>query len=100
MFEITKTGGFDRFEISIDETDWRRERLDWSPEKQRELGVLARAFETPIRTMCLSGHRKFPFGSHDPEVREKSMEIMEKAIRFSVNAGISLILRDLVFIRI
>lgn len=74
MFEITKTGGFDRFEISIDETDWRRERLDWSPEKQRELGVLARAFETPIRTMCLSGHRKFPFGSHDPEVREKSME--------------------------
>lgn len=91
MFEITKTGGFDRFEISIDETDWRRERLDWSPEKQRELGVLARAFETPIRTMCLSGHRKFPFGSHDPEVREKSMEIMEKAIRFSVNAGISII---------
>ncbi|MBR3366999.1 MAG: L-ribulose-5-phosphate 3-epimerase [Lachnospiraceae bacterium] len=91
MFEITREGGFDRLEISIDETDWRRERLDWSAEQQRELAVLSRAAGTPIRTMCLSGHRKFPMGSHDPEIRAKSMEIMEKAIRFSVNAGIALI---------
>ena len=91
MFEITRECGFDRLEISIDETDWRLARLDWAPEKQRELGVLARAAETPIRTMCLSGHRKYPFGSHDPEIRKRSMEIMRKAIEFSVNAGIALI---------
>ena len=30
MFEITKEGGFDRLEISIDETDWQRARLDLS----------------------------------------------------------------------
>ena len=58
MFEITRDCGFDRLEISVDETDWRLERLDWSAEKQRELGVLSRAAEVPIRTMCLSGHRK------------------------------------------
>jgi hypothetical protein len=91
MFDITREGGFDRLEISIDETDWRLARLDWSPEKQRELAVLARAAGTPIRTMCLSGHRKYPLGSHDPEIRRRSMEIMRKAIEFSVNAGISLI---------
>ena len=91
MFDITREGGFDRLEISIDETDWRLARLDWSPEKQRELAVLARAAGTPIRTMCLSGHRKYPLGSHDPEIRKRSMEIMRKAIEFSVNAGISLI---------
>lgn len=91
MFDIAKSCGFDRLEISIDETDWRRERLDWSYEQQRELGVLSRAMETPIRTMCLSGHRKFPFGSHDAAVRAQSMEIMRKAIEFSVNAGISII---------
>ena len=45
----------------------------------------------PIRTMCLSGHRRYPLGSHDPEIRRRSMEIMRKAIEFSVNAGISLI---------
>ena len=76
MFDITRECGFDRLEISVDETDWRLERLDWSAEKQRELGILARAAGTPIRTMCLSGHRKYPLGSHDPAVRERSMEIM------------------------
>ena len=73
MFDITREGGFDRLEISIDETDWRLARLDWSPEKQRELAVLSRAADTPIRTMCLSGHRKYPLGSHDPEIRKRSM---------------------------
>lgn len=91
MFEITRECGFDRLEISIDETDWRQARLDWAPEKQRELGILSRAAGTPIRTMCLSGHRKWPFGSHDAETRKHSMEIMRKAIEFCVNAGISII---------
>ena len=91
MFRITKECGFDRFEISIDETDVRLSRLDMTPEEQSALGALARRMGTPIRTMCLSGHRKYPFGSHDPEVRKKSMEIMRKAVDLSVNAGISII---------
>ncbi|MGN1383085.1 MAG: L-ribulose-5-phosphate 3-epimerase [Eubacterium sp.] len=91
MFQITRDGGFDRLEISIDESSWRQERLDWAPEKIRELGLLSRAADTPIRTMCLSGHRKWPLGSHDESTRTRSMEIMRKAIEFSVNAGISII---------
>lgn len=91
MFEITRQCGFDRLEISIDESDWRQERLDWPVEKVRELGILSRAAGTPIRTMCLSGHRKWPLGSHDPETRKRSMEIMRKAIEFSAEAGISII---------
>lgn len=91
MFEITSDCGFDRLEISIDETDWRQARLDWPVEKQRELGILSRAAGTPIRTMCLSGHRKWPFGSHDEATRERSHEIMRKAIEFCVNANIAII---------
>ena len=91
MFRITKECGFDRFEISIDETDTRLSRLDMSPEEQSALGELARKCGTPIRTMCLSGHRKYPFGSHDAETRRRSMEIMYKAVDFCVNAGISII---------
>ena len=34
----------------------------------------------PIRTMCLSGHRKYPLGSSQPEVSGRGMEIMEKAL--------------------
>ena len=91
MFDITEKYGFDRLEISIDETDWRLARLEWAPEKQRELGALSRAAGVPIRTMCLSGHRKYPFGSRDDSVRARSMDIMRKAIEFCVNANISII---------
>ena len=91
MLDITRECGFDRLEISVDETDWRLERLEWPAEKQRELAVLARAADVPIRTMCLSGHRKYPFGAHDETIRRRSVDIMEKAIRFCVNAGISVI---------
>ena len=91
MFRIARDNGFDRLEISVDETDWRLERLEWDPARQRELGMISRAMGTPLLTMCLSGHRKYPFGSHDAEIRKRSMDIMEKAIRFADNAGISII---------
>ena len=45
----------------------------------------------PIRSMCLSGHRKYPFGSADPAVRERSMQIMEKAIQLADDLGIRII---------
>ncbi len=91
MFEITKECGFDRLEISIDETDARLSRLDLPAEEVRALGALSRQYNVPIRTMCLSGHRKYPFGSHDADIRKRSMEIMRKAVDFSENAGISVI---------
>ena len=91
MLSITKACGFDRLEISIDETDARLSRLDWPASKQRELGQLSRMMDVPIQTMCLSGHRKYPFGAHDPSVRTRSLDIMKKAIEFSYNAGISII---------
>ncbi len=43
MFAIAKQCGFDRLEISVDETDWRQERLEWDSSRQRELGALSRA---------------------------------------------------------
>jgi L-ribulose-5-phosphate 3-epimerase len=50
----------------------------------KEVGV-------PIRSMCLSGHRKYPFGASDPKVRERSMEIMEKAIELADDLGVRII---------
>lgn len=89
--EAAKRAGYDFLEISIDETDGRLSRLDWT---EAELGDLMRAVrETglPIRTMCLSGHRKYPLGSRDPEVRARGMEIFEKAVRLSDALGIRII---------
>ena len=89
--EAAKTAGFDFVEISIDETEEKLKRLDMSRAERMEMVNLMKIVEMPIRTMCLSGHRKYPFGSHDPSVREKSMEIMEKAIQLADDLGIRII---------
>ena len=86
-----KSLGFDFVEISIDESDDRLARLDWSRQQIEELRRLCYAADVPIRSMCLSAHRRFPFGSADPSIRERAYEIMEKAIDFSSALGIRVI---------
>lgn len=89
--EAAKSLGFDFVEISIDEADSRIGRLYWDAEKKR---LLRRAIEDTgigLQTMCLSAHRRFPFGSADPTLREKAREIMERAIVFAHEFGIRVI---------
>lgn len=83
--------GFDYVEISIDETDDRLSRLDWSREEKKNLLNTVWDSGVDIRSVCLSGHRRFPFGSADPSVRGKAHEIMEKAIYFAAELGIRVI---------
>jgi hexulose-6-phosphate isomerase len=83
--------GFDYMEISIDETDERINRLYWNKEKKKELLDISISHELPVKSMCLSAHRRFPFGSSQPEIREKAYEIMELAIEFADQLGINVI---------
>lgn len=83
--------GFDALEISIDESDGRLARLDWDKAARKQLAALTRDTGVHINTMCLSGHRKYPMGSADADLRRRSMEIMEKAIEFSYDLGIRII---------
>lgn len=89
--EAAKTAGFDFVEISIDETDAKLSRLDMPEEERLELIHTMREVGVSIRTMCLSGHRKYPLGSSDPAVRQRSLEIMEKAIQLADDLGIRII---------
>ncbi len=86
-----KKAGYDFIEISIDETDEKLKRLDMSKEERMGLVSLMQTLEMPIRTMCLSGHRKYPLGSNDPEIRQRSMEIMEKALQLADDLGVRII---------
>lgn len=86
-----KECGFDTVEISIDETDEKLSRLDLSKEERKDLVELMFKSGVPIRTMCLSGHRKYPLGSLDEATRQKGMEIMRKAIDFADDLGIRII---------
>ena len=86
-----KEAGYDFVEISIDETDEKLARLDMSREERTELVDLMAEIGVPIRTMCLSGHRKYPLGSNDPATCARGMEIMEKAITLAEDLGVRII---------
>lgn len=80
--------GFHHVEISVDETDQRLARLDWGLEERKEFVRTVLDSPLTVPTMCLSGHRRFPLGSHDPAIRAKGLEIMEKAIKFCADTGV------------
>lgn len=88
---LTKEAGFDYLEMSIDETDAKLARLDYSEEERK--AIVEAMWKTGVRinSICLSGHRKYPFGSHDKETQKHSLEIMEKAIDLASDLGVRLI---------
>jgi L-ribulose-5-phosphate 3-epimerase/hexulose-6-phosphate isomerase len=83
--------GYDFVEISIDESDERLSRLDWSATERNALRQSIANSGVRIMTMCLSGHRKYPLGSHTPEIRHKSLEILFKAIDFAGDIGLRVV---------
>lgn len=85
---LAKACGFDFVEMSIDESDERLARLSWS--KEQRLALVNATLETGITvpSMCLSGHRRFPFGSHDEATRQQAYTIMEQAIQLAKDVGI------------
>ena len=88
---LAKEAGYDFIELSIDETEEKLKRLTMSKVERAKLVGLMEKIGIPIRTMCLSGHRKYPMGSHSEEIRRRSMEIMEQAIQLAEDLGIRII---------
>ena len=89
--DVARRLGFDFMEISIDESDERLARLDWSKAEKGQLRQVIEGSNIPLLSMCFSGHRKYPLGSRDPQVRRKSLELMDKAVNFAADLGIRVI---------
>ena len=83
--------GFEYVEISIDETDERIGRLYWDKAQRMDLLMTCKNQNMPLRSMCLSTHRRFPFGSSDNKLRDKAYELMQLAIVFAEDLGIHVI---------
>ena len=86
--QAAKNAGFDYVEMSIDETDDKLARLDYTDGQIDEIIAAMRAVNLSFRSICLSGHRKYPFGSHDKNTQVRSMEIMQKAVTLAARLGI------------
>ncbi|EPA3654959.1 L-ribulose-5-phosphate 3-epimerase [Escherichia coli] len=86
--QLAKTLGFDFVEMSVDETDERLSRLDWS--REQRLALVNAIVETGVRvpSMCLSAHRRFPLGSEDDAVRAQGLEIMDYPLMNSISKAL------------
>lgn len=90
-FDAARKAGYDFLELSVDETPQRMARLDWSLQERLTFFRTSREHGVPVPSMCLSGHRKIPFGSADAAIRAQADEFMAKAIRFACDTGIRVI---------
>ena len=87
-FELVHELGFNFLEFSIDESDERLQRLNWSRKERSEFRAAMWKTHSRINTLMLSGHRRFPLGSADPQVREQALVMMQQAIDLAVDLGI------------
>ena len=85
---LTKALGFEFIELSIDETDERIARLDWTKAQRQEIRDAICVSEIPILSMCLSAHRRYPLGSANVKKQVMAIELLTKAVDLASDLGI------------
>ena len=88
---IAKKTGFDYMELSIDESSKKLHRLAYNWDEINQIRNSINETGIYIGSLCLSAQRKFAMGSHDENIRELSLKILERAIELSYNLGIRII---------
>lgn len=91
LLRAAANAGYQFLEVSIDESDERLSRLDWSAGDRQALHAALASAPVPIGTMCLSAHRKHALGSLSPDVRERGLTIMRRAIGFAAEFGLRIV---------
>lgn len=86
-----RAAGYDFVEMSVDETPERMARLEWTLDERLAFFRATREAGVPVPSMCLSAHRKCPFGSADPAIRARAMQVMDQAIGLACDTGIRVI---------
>jgi len=86
-----RAAGYEFVELSVDETPERLARLQWTLAERLDFFRATREEGVPVPSMCLSGHRRFPFGSADAQVRAQADELMRKAIELAGDIGVRVI---------
>ena len=88
---LARNVGFDFVELSCDESVERQARLDWTKTERRNLRDAVDKSGVPLLTMCLSAHRALALGSADTGTRRRGLDLLQKAIDFSLDLGIRII---------
>ena len=86
--------GYDYVEICVDESDARLARLHWSSAACAEVRRATSDAGLRSLTLCLSAHRKYPLGSHSPDTRRRSFDIMRRGLDLAAALDAKIILME------
>lgn len=90
-FAQVPQAGFSFVDLSIDESEQREARLQWTPRQCVAIRHAADNAGTTIGGICLSIHRKVGPGSADPAVRQKARDIMARGLQVCHDLGVGVI---------
>jgi predicted hexulose-6-phosphate isomerase len=89
--DTASSAGYNFVEISIDESEERLARLNWTASKRANLRNAISNTGVPVLTMGVSGHRKFPLGSASSATRERAVDMLYRAIELATDIGVKII---------
>lgn len=90
--ETAAQAGYDFLEISIDDSDQRLARLEWTTAERAAVRKAVRDTAVPLQSMSLSSHRRYALGSASAERRQKGQDIFAKAIDLALDLELRIIL--------
>ncbi len=89
--KAAKETGYDFIEMSIDETEEKISRLDFSDARILMLQSLSLDIGIRFESICFSAQRKFPLGSLLDGASEAAVILFKKCVDFAVKMGIRII---------
>ncbi len=91
ILSSAKQAGYDFVEMSIDESQERLDRLQWSHSERAALRQAIFNTGMPVWGMGVSAHRKFPLGSASAELRRQGLDILYRSIELAADLGVKVI---------
>lgn len=89
-FCVCKEAGFDFMEMSVDESDEKIARLDWSDEEIAAVLEAENKTGFRIESITFSAQRRYPMGTL--KWKKEAWEIIEKCIAFAKKMGVRIIM--------
>ena len=85
-FTLIKDAGYDYFEISIDGTPEKLNRLE-DRNEQLHIRRASESLDTPLYTFALTANRFYPLGSEDESIRREGVRLLKRALDFAAFVG-------------
>ena len=85
-FALVKDAGYDYFEIAIDGTPEKLQRLT-NREEMRTIRAMSERYDMPLYTFAFTANRFYPLGEPDCQIRAKGVELLNQACDFAAYVG-------------